>query len=165
MNQRPLYSTIGEIYMLICNMLDCGDEEIVAHAKTLVGARKRGSTTICGIAGIPHKRRVFLEYSVDGVDYYVCHGPELEGTIGAIPLKEAWEKNLKPQLREGQHGPELFIDRAPEDCEVEKTDDIWIIVGEHHDRTVVFTWHPGMPLEPLSKGILPTTAVKLHNGE
>jgi len=157
---------ISNVVNLIYSNTRSQNEALAKHAKTLIGPRTRGSTTSNGLGYIPSYRKLnkINHPLVTDADCYVIHAPELNGRIEAVALEFAWKKNLVVNLREGAHGPELFVDQSQNGQSVPE-DNIYIIVGKEGNEDADFTWHPGEPLLPLDKGINPNTAVKLHNGE
>jgi len=160
--------------------------ELRGHAQSLLGPRTRGSTTTWGLEDVDKMRpaknwaissmafEVTMpeEVSLPGCRYFCFTAPELIGKLGAKPLSVVLSgthaNNVK--VRNGAHGYELFIDRSREEWEGQgksETCDNYIVIGPDETGNfpeVVYTWHPGRPLAPASKGLTDSTAVKEHNG-
>ena len=160
--------TVGDIVQLIISNTQSENAELAKHAKTLLGPRTRGSTTEFGLEAMPASHRLDkarpgnTDCVADGcVLYLIGDARRLNGQVKAVPLSQAFVRNLDVQIRDGEHGSELFVDA--DDCEGIPTNIISVIVGEFAGERAVFTWHPGPPMSPLSEGVKRTTAVKLHN--
>jgi hypothetical protein len=165
------FRTVGDVLNLIYNNADDkSDAELQQHAATLLAPRTRGSTTQLGLTALDP--RIPLSPCPEAAAVHVAEGcvcfyvfaPQLEGRLGAIPLKDALARGLPIKLRDGAHGPELYVDRLEEEAP-EEEDAVYIILGEHHGKPAVFTWHPGPPLGTLQNGLDEFTAVKTHKGE
>mgnify|MGYP006908400863 CR=1 FL=1 len=158
MNHSSTKYLVDTILEKIEEMRNSGIEEIRKHAETLLGPRTRLAF------------HDISEWDVvqDGCEAYILYLNEvqqdvLDPRVGAMPAKDVFPESIV-SIREGAHGPELFVDEAP--GERAKTSVITIILGPSHGKQVVFTWHPGEPAEPFDgTTIKPHTAVKLHNGE
>ena len=165
-----MYETIGDIVKLVDRMAQSGSEELRKHAATLVGARTRGSTTQIGLSDIRLDQTIELFVSDAVSQDCVCFSAAvtgLGGIVKATTLKDALEYGYDVELRNGDHGYELFIDQEDGEGFGIGTNIAYFIIGESEGQDALFTWHPGEPLEPLSGQWGPfrdTTAVKLHNG-
>ena len=164
-----IYKTIKDIKELRNEMYTGCDPEIVAHARSLMGPRTRGSTTEKGLSAIPDETELIEIFppaatAQPGSRYFTVPAPNIGGRLGAVSLFKAEELGLKVEERMGKHGPELFINRPVEEAEMLPCTFITVITGEHDGQEILFTWHPGGVLGTLAHGRTPQTAVKLHNG-
>lgn len=162
------------ISQLLKAMLD--QEGLTDHAQTLVGPRTQGSISGKGLDSLqPFVRFHQLEEGdcpegvmIPGCIYLVLKGGglEVDGRIGAM-LHGDLPPGTAVSEREGQHGPEKFVDVPPELDKLPPAYDLTVILGPApkeaieagwpSERLVIWTWHPGMPLDQ-------NKAVKLHNG-
>lgn len=153
---------LGTIFSLLSKMR--GREHLADYAKTLIGPRTRGSTTTAGIEtlspNLVGKTFVPETGAVPGCTYVHFEAPSLNGRLGAVSLENIPDEDLSlVRVRKGPHGHEFYIDRPQHEgisCSF-----ITVILGpDDNGDDIVWTWHPGLPLEPMNhKG-----AVKLHNG-
>ena len=156
--------TVADVVDLIAKNAASSNSELAAHAATLQGPRTRGSTTKIGLGDVDPGTKLRLVSIKDGVRVFRGHCEELGGQLGACKLAVALEEGLPVKIRDGAHGPELYIDRPVEEASMDDVNSFSVIVGEFGGETAVFTWHPGNPMTPF-KGVLQAdTAVKLHNG-
>lgn len=161
-------STIEDVVDLIKTNAESSNPVLAKHALNLLGPRKRGSTTSCGLERVINKNEPLQRIrkhpaAYRGQDYYQFQAPpELDARVGAIPFHKAYPGELI-EFREGQHGPELFINKPP--GELPPADIVTVIVGDYMGEPAVFTWYPGPLLDSIQNGIHKNTAVKVHNGE
>ena len=143
------------------------------HARSLMGARTRGSTTVCGLEDIDDQEltvpKLAPEVVRPGVKYYFGIEPKLGGRIGTVSLDDyaATAMTLNGvHVRKGRHGFELFIDEPMRPDTLRPTIGFTVIIGPDPELSpevdIVHTWHPGMPMAPCM--ITDATGVKLHNG-
>jgi hypothetical protein len=156
----PYFTKLSSIQQLIRENSQSANEGLAKHAATLIGKRSHGSTTTKGIEECNPDIPLFELSRTDGLVIYQFQDESIGGVLGAVPFFYAYKNKWKIVIRDGVHGQELFSPDHPE--ENTSTDLICVIVGIHEGELAVFTWHPGRPLEPLSKGIQPDTAVKLN---
>lgn len=164
--------TVRDALRLIMDNMQSSNPAIRQHAATLAGPRTRGSTTELGLEDLEHEQlntRLIKEIRYDQpCDYYCAFLSELGGRVAAVPFEDAFA--MYPgeiKVRNGEHGLELYIDQDIHDAKEIDADDgelISFIVGIEDGEEVLFTWHPGHVLRPLSDGIGEDTAVKTHNG-
>jgi len=165
-----MLNKIYDFKILLGEMVESPEEETRSHAKTLFGPRTRGSVTENGIDAIPNDREA-VEFvptvgAIPVCKYYKVHAPEVKGRLGAVSLAEAESMGWDVKERDGSHGLELYRDVDVQDAEMPSCDDITIIVGpdEGSMESIIWTWHPGLPLGSLKDGRTPDTGVKVHNG-
>jgi len=162
--------TIKDVGEVIARMMEV--EALAGHAATLVGPRTRGSTTAAGLDCLPPDT-LGEEFTpeagaIPGCRYFafgVTPDSELDPRKGAVSLLEALELRLPVCVRQGAHGPELYVDRELKDLPT--TDTVTVILGPDETGSmeeVVWTWHPGPPLGSCSRGLNDFTGVKIHNG-
>jgi hypothetical protein len=98
------------------------------------------------------------QYVTPGCECYVAMAPQLHGQLGAIVLRDAVNQGIQVQVRQGAHGPELYMSVPARTRRQQQEDRIYIILGPHQavKYNIVYTWHPGRPLPPLNA----ETAVK-----
>lgn len=161
--------TVRDIIDLIdANKVSENSPSLRQHAKFVADAREFGSTTKIGLRDVPlgtpvQKRK--HRYVSEKCEAYVFQH-DMGGRVGAVPFSEAMAMAGCVNLRNGNHGPELYILGSPEDVEDQDPNMIFVIIGQHKcengaTERAVFTWHPGQPLPPLEDGITEDTAVKV----
>lgn len=166
---------------LIRRMSTCGSEAIEAQAATLIGPRTRGSTTEKGLDEVANVPLVEVTETLSHkvrrprCRYFEAHVPDLGGRIGAVAYAKAMRSvyGIDPNAivrRAGPHGHELVVDRPLQEIELPRTDTLYVILGPRNEypgfpEGIVYTWHPGEPLRPLTgtENPSPHTAVKLYN--
>jgi len=154
-----------DVLYLIDQGCKSDDDHLSRHAATLKGPRTRGSTTAKGLEDFDGNLVLSMvkHPAVDDDCFvYTITLPGISGRIEAMPFGEVY-KSQEIKVRDGEHGPELFVD-APNDGNGKPCETIYIILGKHEGETTVLTWHPGEPLAPFDNVITLHTAVKLHNG-
>jgi len=162
----PTLTTVGDLLDLLNDNLNSQSKELRAHAATLQGPRKRGSTTVRGLDVLPRDRELvpapdeWDDVISEGCAAYCFDAPELEGRLGAISLGDALAEHIPVSVRIGSHGVELFIDQ-PADT-MPRCSHVTVIIGQFKGEAAVFTWHPGRPRQPAK--LTYDTAVKTHNG-
>lgn len=154
---------------MIYEMVRSKDKELSEHGSSLLGPRRRGSTTEGALECFDGELE-FTEFFSDAVSKgcrcFVKYIAAARGRLKAITLRTALDEGMEVHTREGAHGPELFVDVPPEECKGLSCNSIYVILGDHEGEEVVYTWHPGPPLKTYDKWTLTAdTAVKLHNGE
>lgn len=179
--------TIEEFLELLDDMGQ--SEALSAHTATLLGPRTRGSITNFslqdlagyGLIGSPlHTRCTDMSVLSPGCAAWVFYLPldaKFTAKLGATSLFNALGRQQAECLmsndpavlrgvaiRQGAHGPELYID-STRPLEMPESREITVIVGTANGREAIFTWHPGLPLKPFDGVNLDAmTAVKTHNG-
>jgi len=164
------FNSLGRILNLIQQMQSCGNKDTASYAVTLLGPRKRGSTTEYGLDKIKPDREVYpIEGDKAECVYLGMEAPELKGTLGAITVEECLEQGKLVKIRNGAHGPELYLDVPPERADHPPAPHVTFILGPSKETECgwsLWTWHPGDPMPAFDGTTIQWNhAVKTHNGK
>jgi hypothetical protein len=165
--------TLTDFFELVAANANSTNEKVKEHARTLMGPRTRGSTTVVGLEDVCDPATPLANISARvpmrdmSCEYYQCKVPaQLGARLGAIPLRLALAMGHVVHCRTGEHGPELYLDQDA--VRMPPVDFVTIIVGVVGEESDVFTWHPGDPLAPVKTDegmtITDRTGVKTHRG-
>ena len=137
--------TVGVIISIIAEMLK--HEELANHAHSLLGPRRRGSTTDFGLLNLIQNPPLVLkkfedEAVADGVRAYRLNLPNpFRGRLGSVHEDELFTElegkdrtdKIKAEVmeRDGVHGPERFLDRPIQDVELPEVTFLTFLIGEH----------------------------------
>ena len=80
-----------------------------------------------------------------GCKAYVASAPELEGRNGIIDIDNLPDETEFVALDYKDTGK---VSIGVESVPGERTDEVWVIIGEEQGKDVIFTFHPGEPVRP-----------------
>jgi hypothetical protein len=155
---------LSDVQKLIRQNAASTNQQLAAHAMTLMEPRKHGSTTNRSIMdGFRATELERLDHPAIQPDCIAFKFTDefIQGRLGAVSLQDF--KLLYPNEwvteRKGVHGNELYCHIS--EHEFPECNDCTVIIGEFAGELAVFTWHPGAPLVPGTDMNNPNTAVKL----